>query len=280
MKEKVANLENGPISYLESGEGPVLVLLHGGGLDSARLSWGHLIPELSVHFRVLAPNWPGYSGSAWSKRRSTTQDLIDCLEKLLDNLSVSTACLAGISMGGAAALGMALSKPHRVNQIVLVGSYGIQRHAPLHKISYLVIHMPFMIAFSWSLLRKSRALMRMALRAIMRNRIAVTDDLVHQCHTAVQEPVAGKAFLAWQRSEVLWRGLRTCYEDQLRSIHQPALMLHGANDPLVPLTAIQRTANLLPKGTLAVFDQTGHWPQRERPDEFVREVVKFIKSTS
>lgn len=278
MQERVANLANGPIHYLDAGEGPELILLHGGGLDSARLSWGHLIPELSEHYRVLAPNWPGYGGSAWSERWYTTQDLIGCLESLLDYWSVPTACLAGISMGGGVAVGLALSKPNRVNQIVLVGSYGLQQYVPMHKLGYFTIHLPGMISISWKLLRWSRLLTRLALKAIMKNSSNISEDLVDECYAAVQEPSAGKAFLSWQRSEVLWNGLRTYYADQLSGLHCPVLLLHGANDPLVPLAAIRRAANRIPRGTLSVFEETGHWPQREKPDAFIREIVGFIRA--
>jgi pimeloyl-ACP methyl ester carboxylesterase len=38
-------------------------VLHGGGLDSARLSWAPLTPRLAMHVDVLAPDLPGYGGS-------------------------------------------------------------------------------------------------------------------------------------------------------------------------------------------------------------------------
>ncbi len=242
------------------------------------LSWGHLIPELGKHFRVLAPDWPGYGGSAWSEGRSTTQGLVGCLEELLDHWSVSSACLAGISMGGGVALGLAARRPERVDQLVLVGTYGLQSHAPLHKISYLAVRLPGVMSCSWSLLRWSRTLTRLALRAIMRNRSAVTEGLVEQCHAAVCVPTAGNAFLAWQRSEVFWDGLRTCYADRLRDLPHPALLIHGADDPLVPLSTVERAANSLPNGMLSVFAETGHWPQRERPERLLAELTQFIRA--
>lgn len=278
MQERVADLISGPVSYLEAGEGPALVLLHGGGLDSARLSWGHVIAELGQNFRVLAPDWPGYGRSAWSKERSTTEGLVGCLEELLDHWSVPSVCLAGISMGGGVALGLAARRPERVDRLVLVGTYGLQTHAPFHKLSYLMVRLPGLSSLSWSLLRWSRRVTALALRAIMRNHDAVTEDLVDQCHAAVQEPTAGRAFLAWQRSEVRWGGLRTCYS--LEDYRQPMRLIHGEQDRLVPLDAVERAADRLPRATLSVFDETGHWPQRERPRRFLDEVVAFLDSRS
>lgn len=62
------------IHCLVAGErGPALVLLHGGGTDSASLSWGEVLGPLSAHYRVFAPDWPGFGQSdkpAISYRRS------------------------------------------------------------------------------------------------------------------------------------------------------------------------------------------------------------------
>ena len=50
--------------YLEGGVGDhVVVLVHGGGLDNAWLSWELLIPELADNMRVIAPDLPGYGQS-------------------------------------------------------------------------------------------------------------------------------------------------------------------------------------------------------------------------
>jgi len=50
--------------YLKAGEGnaPVL-LLHGGGYDSASLSYKHAIGSISRHHQVFVPDWPGYGQS-------------------------------------------------------------------------------------------------------------------------------------------------------------------------------------------------------------------------
>lgn len=40
--------------------GSPVILLHGGGLDSAALSWGEVMGPLSAHHRIFAPDLPGY----------------------------------------------------------------------------------------------------------------------------------------------------------------------------------------------------------------------------
>src|ERR1700735_4103796 len=51
--------------YLEAGEGPPVVLLHSGEFGGcAELSWEYLIPALSQHFRIIAPDWLGFGRTA------------------------------------------------------------------------------------------------------------------------------------------------------------------------------------------------------------------------
>jgi pimeloyl-ACP methyl ester carboxylesterase len=52
------------IHCFEAGEsGSPIMLLYGGGVDSAHLSWGRVIGPLSDHHRVFAPDFPGYGQS-------------------------------------------------------------------------------------------------------------------------------------------------------------------------------------------------------------------------
>jgi pimeloyl-ACP methyl ester carboxylesterase len=51
------------IHYLTAGTGTPVLLLHGGGTDSASLSWRLTIEPLADYFRVFAPDWPGYGES-------------------------------------------------------------------------------------------------------------------------------------------------------------------------------------------------------------------------
>ena len=51
--------------YLEAGGGDPVVLLHSGEFGGcAELSWEYMIPHLAPHFRVIAPDWLGFGGTA------------------------------------------------------------------------------------------------------------------------------------------------------------------------------------------------------------------------
>ena len=119
------------IRYLKAGErnAPVL-LLHGGGYDSASLSYKHAIGPVSEHHRAFAPDWPGYGESDKPKMEYTTEYYAGFLGRLMDALGLEKASLIGISMGGAISLGFSLRSPKRVEKLVLVDSHGLGGEVP------------------------------------------------------------------------------------------------------------------------------------------------------
>ena len=142
--------------YRAGEEGPAVVLLHGGGIDSAMLSWKMVIPALESNYRVFMPNWPGYgesipfhSESSPFQGGSTMDGLIETLEGLMNAWELVDAALVGLSMGGPAAIGYTLKNPTRVRQLGLVDTYGIQRRVSAHLLSYLSMQIPWISRRLW-----------------------------------------------------------------------------------------------------------------------------------
>src|SRR3712207_9443341 len=81
----------------------------------------------------------------------------------MDALGLARAALIGISMGGGAALGFALSEPERVEGLVLVDSYGLGREIPRGRLGYFLARMPLAADLIYALMRRSRRILRMGL---------------------------------------------------------------------------------------------------------------------
>jgi pimeloyl-ACP methyl ester carboxylesterase len=125
-------------------DAPPVLLLHGGGYDSASLSYGPSIGPISQHHRVFAPDWPGYGGSDKPKMRYTTDYYVDFLGHLMEALGLRRTSLVGISMGGAISLGFSLRWPQRVDKLVLVDSHGLGREVPGRVMSYAMVRLPLL----------------------------------------------------------------------------------------------------------------------------------------
>jgi pimeloyl-ACP methyl ester carboxylesterase len=267
------------IHYQHGGEaGASVLLLHGGGTDSSSLSWGLLLPELAQTHTVIAPDWPGYGQSERTPRPYYTQEYyLDFLESFLEALQIERLSLAGISMGGGLALGFALRHPERMERLALLDSYGLAERAPYHLLSYLFIRMGWLNRMSWAWVRRSRSLAGYSLRSIFHDPKRITPELVDQVYAEIRRPYPGRAFEAFQRSELLPGQLRTVYMARLGELRLPVLLVHGEHDPLVPLQAARQALAHLPNAHLEIIPGCGHWPQRERPDLVNPLLVKFFR---
>jgi len=264
--------------YYTAGDGPsTVVLLHGGGADSALLSWRLAIPELAQHGTVIAPDWPGYGGSEIFPEEYQFERMISWLTALLDDLGVQRASFVGISMGGGAAISMALSHPERVERLALVDSYGLASTFSYHRLSYWMIHNPWILDWSWALVRRSRRLTRMSLGQIFADPRNITPELEEEAYQAALDPSGQRSFGKFQKAEMLPDRLRTCFMDRLGEIQAPTLIVHGEKDKLVPLAASQEAARRIPNARLEVIPDAGHWPMREQPQQFNRLLVGFFK---
>lgn len=278
IESKFVNVGNIKTHYLEAGMGDqVVVLVHGGGLDNARLSWELLIPQLAEKMRIIAPDLPGYGQS---DKPDVVYDLNfygKFFPEFIDALEIKQTTLVGISMGGAIGLGYTLHHADRVNKLVLVDSYGLQRKTPLHQLSYLFVNIPGVRALTyWSI--KSRPMIRYSLKTILKRPGSVSDELVEKVYQQLLIPGVTRAFSEFQNAELTWDGLKTVYMDRLGEIKEKTLIIHGEKDTLVPLEASREAHGLIQGSEFKIMAGCGHWPQRDNPEEFNKVVSVFLFS--
>lgn len=264
------------VRYIVAGEGPPVVLLHGIGLDGAAVSWRHVLPALAEDYRTFALDFPGHGASEKPTTRYTTAYFRDALASFLSAVGVDSPRLVGISMGGAVALGHALD--HDVEGLALVDSYGLGTDAPWRASASALLRTPFLHRFWWSGVTVSRGTVRGHLQTIVAG--TPPERLVSDVYHAVQDAAVGRTVSSWQRSEFRPGGFETCYLDRLAGLDAPTLLVHGGADPLLPVEWSERAAARIENGELSVFENCGHWPPRERPEEFARTLRTFLTSSS
>ncbi len=276
MDENWVMVDGVKTHYLKSGTGEkVVLLLHGGGLDTAKLSWELLFPELSKTHRVIALDWPGYGKSDTPDVKFTVAYYVSFLEKFVHQLNLSSFSLVGISMGGAISIGYTLNNPQFVEKLVLVDSYGLQRKAPMHKLSYLFVNFPGVRQLSWWSVRQ-RWMVEYTLKMILKRPGSITKEIVDLVYAQANIPGVSKAFSDLQDGDIGWHGLRTVYIDQVHQISQPTLVIHGEKDTLVPLACSRQAAALIPNAEFKILAGCGHWPQRDDPIVFNELVCSFF----
>lgn len=271
----------GTIRYHHAGTtGPAVVLLHGGGIDNALLSWRHAIAPLAVDHRVYLPDLPRHGGSRNWYGKVGQRTLEEVLRWLLDAWGVERAVLIGASVGGSAAIGFALRHPHRVRGLVLTGSEGLRHRVPGQLATYLKLRSRFFGTTAANVLGLHRGLSRRYLLDRVLNdpgEVIDHEQLVNEFH----EELRGSAslFSDWYSEAVERRGMRINHLPHLGNLRCPVGFVHGERDERVPLSTANEAAAAVTGSTLRVLPGAGHWCHRERPNEFNAAVREFVNGT-
>ncbi|MFJ2116699.1 MULTISPECIES: alpha/beta fold hydrolase [unclassified Streptomyces] len=270
----------GEIAVAETGEGPVLVMLHGGGPGASGVSNYHQnLPALARHFRVVLPDQPGFGASYRPTEeeldeRSITQITVDALCQTLDSLGIDTFHLLGNSLGGAAAIAMAQQHPDRVTRLVLMAPGGgwlpfgpTPTEGQKEMFRYYNGGGPTekkMAAFIRTMVFDHRQFGEDVVKA----RYEASLDESHIAFYHRYNAAFGKR----GGMDPLWR--------DLHKIKAPTLLLWGRDDRTITLDGAQLMLKQIRDVQLHVFGRCGHWVQLERQREFEELVGGFLAEQS
>jgi pimeloyl-ACP methyl ester carboxylesterase len=109
--------DGGRLAWFEAGEGPAVLLIHGGSTDSRM--WDAQVDALQADYRVLRYDFRGIGESSRPTARHRMSD--DALA-VLEERGVETAAVIGFSVGSAVALDLAARVPERVAALAVVGT--------------------------------------------------------------------------------------------------------------------------------------------------------------
>lgn len=268
------------VNYYVDGpvDGRPIVLVHGGGLDSAALSWKETFPELAAEYRVYAIDLPGY-GRSDPVPDGETPDVdyyAGVLSEFFAARDLLEVTLVGISLGGGVSLAYTLGEPARVSRLVLVSSYGLGGEIPGGLASALYVKTPGLLEATWWALGRSRRLQRRILGRIV-HPTNVNNALFEEVYVELDRPNAGDAYRRFQRAEVGWTELKTDYSEQMTELPVPALFIHGKDDSVVPEDYAKRASDAAPVADRFLLTDCGHWPPREHPEAFVSRLQAWLE---
>jgi pimeloyl-ACP methyl ester carboxylesterase len=275
--ERTVLVNGGRTRYQRAGTGPVLVLLHGGGLDSARLTWSPVWRQLTAVADVVAPDLPGFGESELGTTTPTLEGYRDWLAAFLDACGIERPVLGGLSLGGGVALRAAIDLPSRVAGLVLCAPYGVDPRVPGGRLGWATVHLPGLDRLTWAALRRSRWMVRRTLGTLLHRPGAVTDDLVGPVIQLARHPDGGVAWRSFQRHEVRWSGPRTVFGRELAGVECPALLLAGEHD-LVPPARVRAASARMPGASFTMVPGAGHWLPRDAPETVAGQIIGFLRS--
>ncbi|MGA2191765.1 MAG: alpha/beta hydrolase [Nitrospirota bacterium] len=236
------------VRYYEAGEGPALVLLHGAGA-TGRL-WHRQFGPLSENFWVIAPDLPGFGGSARFPDIRDVRGYEKFLSLFLDSLGIRRIFLAGSSMGGWVACWFAVDYPEKLRKLVLVSPAGVyHEEEPPMSVDRVI-------------------------KELERYYSNIPSPLV-QGFDAVDELTKGVETILSIHSA---GGFRTDVEERLSDIKATSLIIWGREDRVVPVSYAKVFHERIRGSKLLVLEGVGHLPYIERPEEFNSAVNDFLAS--
>jgi pimeloyl-ACP methyl ester carboxylesterase len=269
------------IRILEAGEGPPVLLLHGGGAFAAQ--WLPLLAELQG-FRLIAIDCPGRGLS--DRFDYTGVDVrahgTALVGSVLDALGFEQAPVVGSSLGGYWALSFALQVPPRVSALVLLGSPGFVLDNASAPLALRLLGVPalgrLMLALStprgerrsWSTFAGKDAIARLP------------DDFFEYSHREIRLPGSPRAFTSLFRRLTGIGGLRreTCLSpDDLRRITTRTLLVWGSEDVVGGPELAERMCSHMPDARIELIS-AGHVPWFDDPALCARHIEAFLERGS
>ena len=266
------------VCFRYRGDGPVVVLIH--GITGRSDQWEPAIEQLAGDYTLLAPDLLGHGESAKPRGDYSLGAYASAVRDTMVALGHERATIVGHSLGGGIALQFAYQFPERCERLVLVSSGGLGREVhPLLRAATLPgseLVLP--------LLTHARVLGlgEAAGRVLGALRLQAGTDLaeVARGYASLGDSEARSAFIATMRAVLDPGGQRVSALDRLYLAEAlPSLIVWGEADPIIPVAHGRHAHEEMPGSRLDVFDDTGHFPQLERPFEFARLLKEFITAT-
>jgi pimeloyl-ACP methyl ester carboxylesterase len=256
--------------HIEAGSGAPVVLLHGGTGGGA--NWFRLLGPLAAHFRVLAPDLPGFG---LSDPIPVVRPLgTSAAERLVDWMAqndVTDALMVGTSFGGLAALRVA-QRSSRVSRLLLLDAAGLGHG--IHPAVRVATTLPLTQLLMAPSRRGTAAVLRLLLTSDL-SLLSATQQRALIDYLLTTARAAGTKYLA--RTLEMFAGAGGQREvlgsDELAGLRLPVSIVWGERDRLLPLESARLAARALPDARLIVLPGIGHSPNWERPEAVVTAIM-------
>jgi pimeloyl-ACP methyl ester carboxylesterase len=224
--------------YLEAGQGPALVLLHGGTGTSSY--WSEQLPVLAQHFHVFAPDSRAHGQTDNPDGSLSYPMMADDVASFIDALELEQPLVAGYSDGGQIALELGLRHPTLPCALVIGGAsytFGADYFAELRSWGFSgpgrvdVAQMQFP-GFDWA-------------------------EWVRHQHVRDDDPTYWRTLL--DQISKLWYSVGDYSAEELGTITAPTLVFIGDRDAMNPLEQNVKMYRLLPRGEIFVVPNATHF---------------------
>src|SRR5690606_30962023 len=229
--------EEGGYKYVDEGQGPVLMLLH--GLFGALSNWEGVVNRFSVNFRVVIPMLPIYEMPV---REAGLEGLRKFVEEFVALKKLEDMTIMGNSLGGHVALVYTLKNPQKVKKLILTGSSGL-----------------FEDSMGGSYPKRGNyQYIKERVAYTFYNPEVATKELVDEVFETTNSIPKCMRIVAIAKS-----AQRNNLAEEIPNINVPTLLVWGLNDTITPPMVAHEFNRLIPRSSLKFIDKCCHAPMME-----------------
>lgn len=240
-----------PATVTEVGVGPGVTFLH--GLVGLNDHWEEVAQRLEGRVRSVMLELPLLDLRG---RDCSIEGVAALTERFLDQHLDGPTILVGNSFGGHVALHLALRRPELVRGLVLAGSSGLIERSTVRDVQ----------------VRPSREWLAEKIGELFFDRQYVREADLDRAHAELSQRRKARAMVRLSRT-----ARRNHLGDELRRIATPTLLIWGEQDIVTPPEAARGFLDRLPNARIEWFEECGHVPMVEKPDEFARALLGFVE---
>ncbi len=234
----------------DSGTGTPIVFLH--GLVGLNDHWEEVVGRTLTHARCIMLELPLL---ALPREVCSIAGVTDLTQRFIREYLDEPVILVGNSFGGHVALRLALEHPDITRGLVLAGSSGLIERSMVREVQ----------------IRPSREWLAEKLGELFYDRVHVREADLDRAFKELSERPKARAMIRLSRT-----ARKNHLGQKMSEITTPTLLMWGKQDIVTPPEAAEQFCEMLPNSRLVWFDECGHVPMVERPDEFAAELLRFV----
>ena len=229
-------------SYMDEGEGDILLLLH--GLFGTLSNWGGVIKKFSSTNRIIIPILPIYD---MPLRQSGLEGLTAYVEGFVEMMNITNMSVMGNSLGGHIGLMYTLNNEDKVKNLILTGSSGLFENS---------------MGGSYPK-RGDYNYIKERVGYTFYDPTTLGDEYVQELFEILKSIPKTLRIVAIAKS-----AQRNNMANDIVNIKAPTLLIWGLNDTITPPAVAHEFNKLIPNSTLKFIDKCCHAPMMERPEEY------------
>lgn len=263
--DQFAQLDDGlRLHYLDVGQGPVVVWLHGSGPGASGYSnfKGNYPAFIEAGFRNIVLDLPGFGRSDKPADVHYNLDFfVATLNAFLHKVGVPRCTLLGNSLGGAIALGQALAHPESVERLILMAPGGVEARETYFRMEGIV-----RMVETFAKGPMGPAEMRHVMSLQVFDPELLDDSIINE-RAAIAPSQPANLFSTMMVPDMTAR---------LHEIAAPIFGFWGTDDKFNPHTGALKVIENARNARMILLNKCGHWVQVEHRELFNRSCIDFL----